>query len=359
MKALRNYLDKIKPNFEEGGKLHAFRSVFDGFETFLFVPNSTSKTGVHIHDAIDSKRIMSIVVLALIPALLFGMFNVGYQHYLAIGQEACVGEKFLYGFLAVLPKIIVSYVVGLVRTVVLTNRDDARRNMVDSDGGFRLLDMLTAGARCTEDVNGKVGRIDFDFNRVVDFRIDVNRGKGRVTAGVGVKGTLANETVNTRFGAQRTISPFAFDVERSGLDAGHVTGTFFFQGNLKILALGVTHVHAFEHARPVLSFGTAGAGLDFQVAVGGVHRLVEHTLEFETGDFAFDGFDVLADGFDGIVIFFGHGQLKEFGRIIDALRQTVEAADDTVEQFLFFADFLGVFRIVPEIRVFNFSVDFF
>ena len=113
MKALRNYLDKIKPNFEEGGKLHAFRSVFDGFETFLFVPNSTSKTGVHIHDAIDSKRIMSIVVIALIPALLFGMYNVGYQHFLAVGQEAGFFEKFIYGFLAVLPKIIVSYVVGL------------------------------------------------------------------------------------------------------------------------------------------------------------------------------------------------------------------------------------------------------
>jgi Na+-transporting NADH:ubiquinone oxidoreductase subunit B len=113
MKALRNYLDKIKPNFEEGGKLHAFRSVFDGFETFLFVPNTTSKTGVHIHDAIDSKRIMSMVVIALIPALLFGMYNVGYQHYLAIGQEAGFFELFIYGFLAVLPKIIVSYVVGL------------------------------------------------------------------------------------------------------------------------------------------------------------------------------------------------------------------------------------------------------
>jgi len=108
MKALRNYLDKIKPNFEEGGKLHAFRSVFDGFETFLFVPNSTSKTGVHIHDAIDSKRIMSMVVIALIPALLFGMYNVGYQHFLAVGQEAGFFEKFIYGFLAVLPKIIVS-----------------------------------------------------------------------------------------------------------------------------------------------------------------------------------------------------------------------------------------------------------
>ena len=73
MNALRNYLDKIKPNFEEGGKFHAFRSVFDGFETFLFVPNTTSKTGTHIHDAIDSKRIMSFVVIALIPALLFGL----------------------------------------------------------------------------------------------------------------------------------------------------------------------------------------------------------------------------------------------------------------------------------------------
>ena len=115
MKALRNYLDKIKPNFEEGGKFHAFRSVFDGFETFLFVPNTTSKSGTHIHDAIDSKRIMSFVVIALLPALLFGMYNVGYQHYKATGllEAASFIELFGYGFLAVLPKIIVSYVVGL------------------------------------------------------------------------------------------------------------------------------------------------------------------------------------------------------------------------------------------------------
>lgn len=113
MKALRNYLDKIKPNFEEGGKLHAFRSVFDGFETFLFVPNATAKSGTHIHDAIDSKRIMSMVVIALIPALLFGMYNVGYQHFKAAGIDGSFCELFAYGFLAVLPKIIVSYVVGL------------------------------------------------------------------------------------------------------------------------------------------------------------------------------------------------------------------------------------------------------
>ena len=115
MSALRNYLDKIKPNFEEGGKLHAFRSVFDGFETFLYVPNTTAKSGTNIHDAIDSKRIMSMVVIALMPAMLFGMYNVGYQNYLAAGtlEQASFWSIFFYGFLAVLPKILVSYIVGL------------------------------------------------------------------------------------------------------------------------------------------------------------------------------------------------------------------------------------------------------
>ena len=115
MSALRNYLNKIKPNFEPEGKLHAFRSVFDGFETFLYVPNTTAKTGVNIHDAIDSKRIMSMVVIALMPAMLFGMYNVGYQNYLAAGTlaNASFFEVFFFGFLAVLPKILVSYIVGL------------------------------------------------------------------------------------------------------------------------------------------------------------------------------------------------------------------------------------------------------
>ena len=115
MNSLRNYLNKIKPKFEKGGKFQAFHSFYEGMETFLFVPNSTSKTGVNIHDSIDSKRIMSFVVIALIPALLFGMYNVGYQHFKLNGilEEANFAELFGYGFLAVLPKIIVSYMVGL------------------------------------------------------------------------------------------------------------------------------------------------------------------------------------------------------------------------------------------------------
>ena len=113
MKAIRNYLNKIKPNFEEGGKLHAFRSLFDGFETFLYVPNTTSTKGVHIHDAIDSKRIMSMVVIALMTAMLFGMYNVGYQNAIASGLDASFMDMFIFGFLAVLSKILVSYIVGL------------------------------------------------------------------------------------------------------------------------------------------------------------------------------------------------------------------------------------------------------
>lgn len=116
MKPLKKYLDRVRPNFEEGGKLHAFHSVFDGFDTFLFTPNSTSKRsgGVHIHDSIDSKRTMIIVVLALMPCFFFGMYNTGYQHWLACGETVMpFWSLMLYGFLAVLPKVVVSYVVGL------------------------------------------------------------------------------------------------------------------------------------------------------------------------------------------------------------------------------------------------------
>ena len=114
MNALRKQIDKIKPAFSKGGRFSALESVFDGFETFLFVPNTTSKRrGAHVHDAIDSKRTMSVVIFALLPALLFGMYNVGLQHNIAVGVEASFWSTFFYGFLSVLPQIIVSYAVGL------------------------------------------------------------------------------------------------------------------------------------------------------------------------------------------------------------------------------------------------------
>ena len=112
--SLKKILDNMKPAFSEGGKLSAFGSLFDAAETFFYVPNETAKPrGAQIHDAIDSKRSIFFVVIALIPAILFGMWNIGYQHYHILGTEMSLISNFLYGLAVILPKIIVSYAVGL------------------------------------------------------------------------------------------------------------------------------------------------------------------------------------------------------------------------------------------------------
>lgn len=113
MNSLRKFLDKIKPQFEKGGKFEKLHSTFDAFETFLFVPNTVTTKGAHIRDANDMKRTMIMVVLALVPSVLFGMWNIGFQHFTATGQEGTLTELFWFGFLKVFPIIVVSYVVGL------------------------------------------------------------------------------------------------------------------------------------------------------------------------------------------------------------------------------------------------------
>lgn len=113
MKSLRNYLDSIKPHFKKGGKFEKFHSTFDAFETFLFVPDKVTRAGSHLRDAMDLKRTMSVVVLALLPALLFGIWNVGHQYFLSIGTDVTMGQKIWYGVLKVFPIIVVSYVTGL------------------------------------------------------------------------------------------------------------------------------------------------------------------------------------------------------------------------------------------------------
>ncbi len=113
MKFIRKNIDKIKPNFEKGGKLHFLHSVFDGFETFLFVPNTVTKKGTHIRDAIDLKRTMIIVVFALLPAFLMGIYNIGLQHFIATGQEQDFWQMVSYGLIKILPIYIVTYAVAL------------------------------------------------------------------------------------------------------------------------------------------------------------------------------------------------------------------------------------------------------
>ena len=121
MKLIHNILRKIKPTFEEGGRLHKFYPAYDAFETFLFVPNHTSQIGTHIKDSVDLKRTMVIVIIALLPCLLFGMWNIGYQYHSQLinipGQDVesvyTMWDHFFFGFWKFLPLILVSYIVGL------------------------------------------------------------------------------------------------------------------------------------------------------------------------------------------------------------------------------------------------------
>ncbi|MFT6715575.1 MAG: Na+-transporting NADH:ubiquinone oxidoreductase subunit B [Saprospiraceae bacterium] len=115
MKFLEKLLDKMEPDFAKGGKKEKWMPLFDGLATFLFVPKHTTKKGVHIRDAVDLKRTMNTVIMALLPCLLFGIWNTGFQHYKALGllSEFAFMDQVLFGAMQVLPIVIVSYVVGL------------------------------------------------------------------------------------------------------------------------------------------------------------------------------------------------------------------------------------------------------
>lgn len=115
MKALQNLFDKLKPNFEKGGKWEKFYTLYEGHRTIVFAPDLiTEKRGAQIKDAVDLKRVMITVVLAMVPCLIFGIWNVGHQHYISTGVEGTLLDKFLIGAWAVIPILIVSYAVGLL-----------------------------------------------------------------------------------------------------------------------------------------------------------------------------------------------------------------------------------------------------
>lgn len=115
MKFIQKIFENTKPLVQKGAKYHWLHTVHDGFFTLFFVQKNTSSSGTHVHDFIDLKRTMGLVVLALIPSLLMGMYNTGYQHFSAVGELASVDfiQIFLYGLIKVMPVVMVAYIVGL------------------------------------------------------------------------------------------------------------------------------------------------------------------------------------------------------------------------------------------------------
>ena len=113
MSFLRKKLDEIKRPFRKGEKFEKFAPAVNAFDTFLFVPNHTTKTGSHIRDAVDLKRTMVTVIIALLPALIYGIYNTGYQHLTQLGSDFSFLDAFIHGAWKIVPMIVVSYVVGL------------------------------------------------------------------------------------------------------------------------------------------------------------------------------------------------------------------------------------------------------
>tara|TARA_B100000809_G_scaffold38098_1_gene33324 strand:- start:13707 stop:14861 length:1155 start_codon:yes stop_codon:yes gene_type:complete len=113
MKFIRNTFDTYKPLFDKGGKLEKFAPGFNAFDTLVFVPNHTTKQGAHIRDGVDLKRVMVTVIFAMVPAMIFGMWNIGYQHFSQLGEAGTFIEFLIYGSIKFLPMVAVSYGVGL------------------------------------------------------------------------------------------------------------------------------------------------------------------------------------------------------------------------------------------------------
>jgi Na+-transporting NADH:ubiquinone oxidoreductase subunit B len=138
MKFLRNQLDGLKHNFEKGGKWEKFYYAYEAFDTFLFAPNSTAGVkGVQIRDGVDLKRLMMTVIISMVPCLLFGIYNVGHQHFLALGQSAELMDKLVIGSIQVLPIVVVSYATGLGVEFIFST---IRRHPVNE--GFLVTGML-------------------------------------------------------------------------------------------------------------------------------------------------------------------------------------------------------------------------
>ncbi len=138
MKFVKNTFDKLRPQVEKGGKFERLYGVFEAFETLFFVPAHTTKNkGVQIRDAVDMKRLMNTVIIAMLPCLFFGIWNVGHQHFLAIGQDAELLDKLIFGAIKVLPIVVVSYAVGLGTEFVFSA---VRRHPVSE--GFLVTGML-------------------------------------------------------------------------------------------------------------------------------------------------------------------------------------------------------------------------
>ena len=222
-------------------------------------------------------------------------------------------------------------------------------------GGVHVLATGTGGA---VGVGAQIGRIDVDLDVVVDFRRGEHRGERGVATVAGVERTLAHQTVHADFGAQPAEGVLALDMHGGALDAGDFASGQFHDGGFETVLVGPAQVHAQQHVGPVLGLGAAGTGLDVEVGVVGVHLAAEHAAELQFLEDLAQALDFAGDVVHRAFVVFldGHGQ--QVAGVGQAAGQFVEGLDDLRQLGALTAQILRVFRIVPDVRVFQLAIDF-
>src|SRR5690606_8114105 len=248
--------------------------------------------------------------------------------------------------------------VGVLGTFVLAGHHGVGRHVGDTHRRVGGVDVLTTGARGAVGVDAQVGRVDLDFDLVVDLGGHEHRRERGVATGAGIERALAHQTVHADLGAQPAEGILALDMHGGALDAGDFTFGQLDDLGTEAALVGPAQVHAQKDVGPVLGFGATGAGLDVQVAVVGVHLAAEHAAEFQLlEDFAqaLDfGDDVVHRSF---VIFLG-SHFQQIPGIGQAAGEVVDGFDDLRQHGALAAQRLCVLGFVPDAGVFQLAVYF-
>src|SRR5690606_26040834 len=241
----------------------------------------------------------------------------------------------------------------VLRAVALAGDDDAGGLVGDADRRLGPVDVLATRARRAVGVDAQVSRIDLDLEVVIDFRRYEHGGERGVAAVAGVERRLAHQPVHAGLGAQPAVGILAGELHRGALAAGDFARRSLDDLGVETVLLAPAQIHSQQHFRPVLGLGAAGACLDVEEGVAGVHLAREHARELQALDVLFQLVQFLLDvGDAGGIVFLGE-QLQQFLGVIQGAAQLVEGADGFAQPGALAAQFLGALGIVPDIGNFQ------
>lgn len=239
----------------------------------------------------------------------------------------------------------------VLRALLLALHDDTGRDMRDAYGRVSGVDVLTTGARRTIGIDAAVAFVDLDLDRVVDNRIDPDRREGGVATRIAVVGRDPHQPVHARFRLQPAIGIVALDEQGRGLDARLFAVMDFEKLDLEALAFGPAGVHAQKHVRPVLTFGAAGAGMDFEIGVVAIGFAGEHGFHLAAPCLGLQGLQRVFGFLDDALVALFLAKFDQLDIVVQLLFELLDAVDAVIELLAFAHQFLRFGSVVPEVRI--------